>query len=201
MESFSYRPLDWSKKEIRLLALDTSNSSDQVCGRIIHSKILSGSEHLDEGSDQVSGYEALSYEWGQPPDIKPVVGTSKRGGFALSNVFLDGKQFGVRWNLYCALRQLRLPEKTRVLWVDAVCIDQTDNQERNHQVTLMRMIYTQANRVIVWLGNSLGYIKSHFANPLRRMRDFTDYVLTTTDSKKEDEKLWFWSGSESVAAK
>lgn len=54
-------PLDLSKKEIRLLVLDPSNSSDQVSDRIIHSKILSGSEHLEDGSDQVSEYEALSY--------------------------------------------------------------------------------------------------------------------------------------------
>lgn len=47
------------------------------------------------------------------------------------------------------------------------------------------MIYTQADRAVMWLGNGLGYIKSHLANPLRRMRDFTDYVLTTTLPRKK----------------
>jgi hypothetical protein len=40
-----------------------------------------------------------------------VVGTSKGEGFALSNVFLDGKQFGVRWNLYCPFASLGYQKK------------------------------------------------------------------------------------------
>ena len=188
MENFSYRPLDLSKNEIRLLVLDPSNDSDNISGRIVHSKLPSGSEQ-GELDDQIVGYEALSYEWGQIPDIQPVVGTPQKKEFALNNIFLDGKQFCVRWNLYCALRQLRLPERHRILWCDAVCIDQTDNRERNHQVTLMGRIYAKAKRVLVWLG----FNKSHLANPLRRMKDFTDYSL--------NERLWFGSDSESLEFK
>jgi hypothetical protein len=104
MDSFSYRPLDLSKNEIRLLILDPFNDSDQVSDRIVHSRLNSRSEQLGRGSDQVGGYEALSYEWGQLPDLKSVAGTSQREESALSSIFLDRKPFGVRWNLYYALR-------------------------------------------------------------------------------------------------
>lgn len=55
-------------------------------------------------------------------------------------------------NLYSALRFLRLPDAPLVLWVDAVCIDQRNNNERSSQVALMGRIYSLAERVLVWLG-------------------------------------------------
>ncbi|KAM5350088.1 hypothetical protein ACJ41O_006593 [Fusarium nematophilum] len=51
-----------------------------------------------------------------------------------------------------ALRHLRLSNKRRILWADAVCIDQTDLVERARQVQYMRLVYKCAARVIVWLG-------------------------------------------------
>jgi hypothetical protein len=47
-----------------------------------------------------------------------------------------------------------LDNEERVLWVDAVCINQNDFQERNHQVMQMGQIYSKAERVVVWLGES-----------------------------------------------
>jgi hypothetical protein len=55
-------------------------------------------------------------------------------------------------NLQLALRHLRLPSTERVLWVDAVCINQNDILEKNHEVAHMRQIYLGAQQVIVWLG-------------------------------------------------
>ncbi|KAG0645851.1 Heterokaryon incompatibility protein [Hyphodiscus hymeniophilus] len=51
-----------------------------------------------------------------------------------------------------ALRRLRHHEKERVLWVDAICIDQEDDKERGHQVGLMCKIYSKAHQVLIWLG-------------------------------------------------
>jgi len=50
------------------------------------------------------------------------------------------------------LRRLRYPSKTRPLWIDAICINQQDRDERASQVMLMRRIYEQADRVCIWLG-------------------------------------------------
>ncbi len=67
---------------------------------------------------------------------------------------LDDSIIRIRENLWLALRHLQLPDKLRVLWVDAICINQEDTKERNHQVTQMGQIYQQANQVIAWLGPS-----------------------------------------------
>lgn len=57
-------------------------------------------------------------------------------------------------NLAGALRQLRRVDKDLVLWIDAVCIDQTDKHERSSQVQRMTDVYEMAHRVMVWLGES-----------------------------------------------
>jgi hypothetical protein len=64
----------------------------------------------------------------------------------------DGKEHQIRHNLWLALLQLHLAEEERILWIDAVCINQNDIWERNHQVGFMSFIYRQAYHVIAWLG-------------------------------------------------
>lgn len=83
-------------------------------------------------------YEALSYTWGPPVPRR--------------NITLDGQTFSVTKNLAAALRDLRQRNSRRVLWVDAVCIDQSNIQERGSQVAQMNLIYINATRVLVWLG-------------------------------------------------
>lgn len=51
-----------------------------------------------------------------------------------------------------ALQYLRLPGDERYLWIDQICIDQNDTEERGSQVRLMRYIYSEASRVVAWLG-------------------------------------------------
>jgi hypothetical protein len=58
----------------------------------------------------------------------------------------------VNKNLFSALQRLRKEDKQRVLWVDAICINQMDFPERAHQVQRMRLIYQRATRVLIWLG-------------------------------------------------
>ncbi len=191
MQAFSYRPLDPSTNEIRLLLLnplDKTGPGGVVSGRVIHSSILFSSSQLHEGNDKCSGYEALSYEWGLTPDIPSEQEPCRSG------IILDGKLLDIRTNLYFALRQLRLAEKPRVLWVDALCIDQMNDRERNHQVCLMRNIYTQADRVLVWLGLN----KPKAPNPLRRMRDFVDFYLNAPPPQDEAERIAFQSHSDSL---
>ena len=83
-------------------------------------------------------FEALSYVWGQARAVHPVL--------------CDGGAVSITQNLDDALRSLRLPTQARRLWVDAVCIDQQNLDERSRQVQYMRLIYSRATRVIVWLG-------------------------------------------------
>ncbi|KAI1500260.1 HET-domain-containing protein [Biscogniauxia marginata] len=84
-------------------------------------------------------YEALSYVWGLEKD--PVAITVGRKWASK-----------VSQNLDTALRHLRSEHQPRVLWVDAICINQDDVHERGQQVAIMGDIYRLARRVIVWLG-------------------------------------------------
>ena len=88
--------------------------------------------------ETVSPYEALSYTWG---DSKKVC-----------RISCGSECVAITANLAAALRQLRTPDNPRALWIDQVCINQDDVDERNKQVALMRKIYSQAENVVVWLG-------------------------------------------------
>ncbi|KAK6604740.1 hypothetical protein H4I96_05322 [Botrytis cinerea] len=67
-------------------------------------------------------------------------------------IFINGQKCLVQANLWSALNQLRNEHTERILWVDALCINQYDTFERNHQVGQMSKIYEQATRVICWIG-------------------------------------------------
>ncbi|KLU86454.1 hypothetical protein MAPG_05467 [Magnaporthiopsis poae ATCC 64411] len=82
-------------------------------------------------------YEALSYVWGKLD-----------GRHSIS---IDGRDLPVTANLHAALRHLRNRHLERILWVDAVCINQGNDGEKADQIQLMASIYSQANRVVVWL--------------------------------------------------
>ena len=108
-------------------------------------------------------YEALSYTWGT---VK-----SQRTANVIGE---DGRvtQMRIGPNLDCALRYLRNSQHTRPLWVDAVCINQKDIDERDAQVKRMGNIYSLAHRVVVWLGEQSDDSKhaletlQHFANQI-----------------------------------
>ena len=55
----------------------------------------------------------------------------------------------------CYLRRLRDPVDSLVLWVEAICINQKDNNEKAHQVAMMREIYSSCQKMIIWLGEDL----------------------------------------------
>ncbi|KAH8702916.1 heterokaryon incompatibility protein-domain-containing protein, partial [Phaeosphaeriaceae sp. PMI808] len=83
-------------------------------------------------------FENLSYCWGNVAQ-KKLIECNKR-------------PFQVTNNLYSALQHLRYKDKERILWIDAICINQEDWNERSAQVVIMRNIYQRAERVLVWLG-------------------------------------------------
>jgi hypothetical protein len=68
------------------------------------------------------------------------------------NIDICGKSYEIGHNLWLALLELRLGDRERIMWIDAICINQEDSSERNHQVGQMSLIYSQALMVIVWLG-------------------------------------------------
>jgi hypothetical protein len=125
-----YRPLGTKRDEIRLLKLLPSSGNDSE-------PIKCSLEHAE--FRQNPSYEALSYTWGTQQQTEPII-------------IVDGKSVRVRENLWLALENLRQPFEHRILWVDAICIDQNNIEERNRQVRLMPFIYQRAQSVAVWLG-------------------------------------------------
>ncbi|KAJ4334110.1 hypothetical protein N0V95_009253 [Ascochyta clinopodiicola] len=93
-------------------------------------------EHADLGSHP--RYECLSYAWG-PIDHE-------------LSIKLNGSSFRVSSTLYIALEHLRHARQERKIWIDAISINQADVEERSKQVSIMKRIYQNATRVIVWLG-------------------------------------------------
>ncbi|ORY14571.1 heterokaryon incompatibility, partial [Clohesyomyces aquaticus] len=82
-------------------------------------------------------YEAVSYKWGNSE--------------LPSHIICEGKKLSITRNCKAALEQFS-SVKNRLLWVDSICINQNDVQERNEQVSLMAIIYSSADRTLAWLG-------------------------------------------------
>jgi hypothetical protein len=83
-------------------------------------------------------YETLSYVWGSDVGQVPIA--------------VSGHRMEISRSLSGALRQLQLPDRARLLWVDQICIDQQNLEEKADQVRLMSTIYTKCTRCIAWLG-------------------------------------------------
>ncbi|KAI1424337.1 heterokaryon incompatibility protein-domain-containing protein [Xylaria sp. FL1777] len=127
-----YRPLNLEREVIRLLRLHPSKSFDDVLQCSLFHAYL----------NDIPEYEALSYVWG------PLKFTQ--------HILVDEKPFNITENLESALRYLRHASADRILWVDALCINQADIAERNHQVTLMKNIYSRCTQDLAWLGPNPG---------------------------------------------
>jgi hypothetical protein len=83
-------------------------------------------------------YEAISYTWGEP---SPCI-----------NIVVNAMEYRITRSLGAALRRFRYPDQTRYLWADAVCINQSDNEEKSVQVSNMFTIFHKSKRTLVWLG-------------------------------------------------
>lgn len=136
-QTYRYLPLK-HEQDIRLLYLLPGHDRAPLSCSL---RIVSLSEPPD--------YEALSYTWGEPI-------------FSASIECFSKGQLPITENLSKALFQLRLADRLRVLWIDAICINQQDLVERSHQITLLRDTFQRAKNVIFWLGEDTGDAKKAF---------------------------------------
>jgi heterokaryon incompatibility protein (HET) len=93
-----------------------------------------------------SGYQALSYEWGASEQPYTVQVRDAKGE--------DLGLIPLTTNLHHALRDLRdsLDIKSKEFWIDQICIDQNNEEEKGYQVALMADVYRNALQVITYLG-------------------------------------------------
>ncbi|KAE9364064.1 HET-domain-containing protein [Stipitochalara longipes BDJ] len=102
--------------------------------------------------DDLPDYEALSYTWGKATYDDPEHDNNDPG--TSHQILIDHQPFTITENLNDGLHELRYDVKG-YLWIDALCIDQTNPAERGSQVLLMGDIYSSAKSVIVWLGDPI----------------------------------------------
>lgn len=121
----AYSPLE--ARIIRLIRLEAGQYDDPIRFSL---------ESVSLDSDPI--YEAISYCWGDHT--------------ARQEVICQDISMSITTSLWCALREFRDSAQHRILWADGVCINQQNENEKKHQVRLMRDIYATARIVLVWLG-------------------------------------------------
>lgn len=149
--TFQYEPLSREPGAIRLVTIEPSADRDAA----IRCSIRAGSLNSD-------AYDALSYTWGSPEDR--------------ATISLDGHDFSVTRNLHDALRDIRDATEKVQIWIDALCINQSDIAECNHQVRQMADVYKNTKRVFIWMGpdipefedaiDLMNWLKQCTSNPL-----------------------------------
>jgi Heterokaryon incompatibility protein (HET) len=173
---FEYRPLKLDR-EIRLLQIDKQPAgflSNFKC-KLVHAQL----------GDQSYPYNAASYTWGNPNptsllivDNDQCLRVTKNVGLLVDFLF-RGMSFG-----------------TCFFWVDAVCINQADLEEKSSQVSLMRDIYQHACMVIIWLGEPEGSYEEEAIEDLQKLGKFfklyeknnDKYGATMTNRAKQDSQ-------------
>jgi hypothetical protein len=150
---YEYKPLRLPQSQIRLATIIPGFWDDPIKLYVVHVNL----------SDEIP-YEALSYTWGDPSVTVPI--------------FINGYTFQVTTNLASALRHLRDKRQDRALWVDAICINQSDIAETREQVARMRDIYALADRAVAWLG------------PAADDSDFAMDILA--DHKTRNQRFYRW---------
>ncbi|GAW22121.1 hypothetical protein ANO14919_116560 [Xylariales sp. No.14919] len=114
-------------KTVRLMHLHPGLETDPICLTLITTALESAPE-----------FEAISYCWGSTPDERRVT--------------CNGTALSITHSLFTGLVHFRYADRPRILWADAICINQADVVEKSAQVLLMPHIYSQATRTIIWLG-------------------------------------------------
>ncbi|KAI1380165.1 HET-domain-containing protein [Hypoxylon crocopeplum] len=97
-------------------------------------------------------YEALSYTWGSPEDGRTIIVQSKPASTRRFKAMFRKRHLLIRKHLAEAIRHLRHEGECRIMWIDAICINQEDKNERREQVKRMGEIFSLARRVVAWLG-------------------------------------------------
>ncbi|KAF2247543.1 HET-domain-containing protein, partial [Trematosphaeria pertusa] len=137
LPTYRYQPLE-SASTVRILVLHPAEDfAAPIRVRIVHAD----QEALLFGETETQGYEAVSYCWGDPTPTHSIICD-------------DAFTRGVTRNVDTMLRYLRRAGRPRRIWVDALCLNQQDLEEKTEQVRRMGRVYQCAMKVHVWLGET-----------------------------------------------
>ena len=171
MTPYQYAPLDTEAGYIRLIYLLPAEFTADNRVDIVQKRLE---------KEDIPKYEALSYAWGES-DTPEVIYVGHKGDVTMA----------VTRSLYQALPYLRYRNRRRVLWIDAICVDQQNLEERGPQVERMGDIYSLADRVIVWLGpeDSTSVHAIHFLRTIASKVE-VDWVTSTVKPLSQDDADW-----------
>ena len=158
MNDFAHDTLDRSILSLRLIKIEKLDDTGRPVCQIRNSFI---GEHT---------YYALSYTWGLT-DCRPII--------------VNGRRAFVGTNLEAFLQKACTTLQGVWLWIDALCINQEDVEERNHQVSNMGLIYSNATKVIAWLGKRPNEIHAFFW----RLSQSEEVIMRQTLSDSESMAL------------
>ena len=170
-ERYQYISLPRGTSVIRLVELLPGKDDELRCK--IHHVDLDNLSNSSIEPNQRLTYEALSYTW--------------NSGVFCKSIRCDGRILPITQNLYDALRRLRQASRSRLFWIDAICINQLDTGERNHQVGLIRSIYMRASQVVPWLGEEDEHTKIAF-DLIQKLSTNAKYLEVTF--KADPSAIW-----------
>jgi hypothetical protein len=136
-----------------------------------------------------SAYEALSYIWGD-------ISSSTQ-----ETVIISGNSVAVTSNLHTALRHLRHPINKRTLWIDQLCINQWDNDEKAQQVAMMRDIYKNCTRCIIWFGEFENPAEDFSSGDVQAVFDFFEAVSVIETKPLHEVPVLYQDSATGVAAR
>ncbi|KAM0248644.1 hypothetical protein ACHAQJ_009386 [Trichoderma viride] len=165
LTKFVYKALESPNSEIRLLKLLPGTGSQKVQCHLSASPL-----------SDLPAYQPLSYCWGPQTN--------------LVEILVNGESFLVTRNLAAALRRLRQPKASCILWVDAICVNQQDKLEKNIQIPMMTEIYQRGKQTIVWLGDHDRKTARAFAM-LETMATYVDTVPKEKSIRLDPDKWRF----------
>lgn len=159
-------------KVIRLLELEPGIWTDPVSCHLFVTEL-----------DFAPPYEALSYVWGDPLSRIPIL--------------CNGRSLDITYNLHAAFRRVRLHDRPRILWVDAICINQQHLIERSHHVSFMAEIYRNAKKVLVCLGRDpdggaedVASLIEEYATMISKYESINSMPSLQADDPKYNDPRW-----------
>ncbi|KAJ9503196.1 hypothetical protein H2202_001350 [Exophiala xenobiotica] len=158
-----FKALHPDRTEIRLLQLENGANSSRLRYVMHHAELSSSPK-----------YCAMSYSWGAPVPAS-----------ALKEIFIQGESVWIRPTLCSFLETMATCYPRMSMWIDAICINQGDVEERNHQISIMGEIYKTAREVYAWLGSGdddTNYAIEHVENSNPQTR-FDQAIFSTCAEK------------------
>jgi hypothetical protein len=128
---YQYHPIT-RRKEIRLLQI-LPDSPNAIIKCRFKASVLRKQPWMPH-------YTTISYTWGSATRDKSII--------------LDGHSYSVTTSVYQILNRIRREDKSLLIWIDSVCINQDDNEEKSKQIMLMKQIYSMASETVAWIGKA-----------------------------------------------